>query len=338
MTTIETETWEQEANEPKSLSITDFYCPFASPANPYADDAHHGTVRWVEQFRLVPEALLPHIEATRIGLLAARFHPNAPKDALQLVSDWYIWMFLWDDLRDESMLGQTPKELVALGGRYLEILRGKEPLPEEDGLAHSFADLRDRLVSMVGTGVWMRRFVRVVQEHFDATVWESVNRARGASPDLPTYVRMRPITGGLRLDAALVEVAEGMRLPPEVRNHTNVERLTTASNNAICFFNDIVSLDKEITQGDVHNLVLILKEADNLTVPMAIERAVKMHNDEIRRFMELRSQLPSYREPIEANLQRYVETMAARTRGHLEWALGSGRYQLPSLDPANDHE
>lgn len=337
MSTIETSTLAQNQNELPSLSITDFYCPFSSPANPHAEDAHHGTVRWVEQFRLVPEAALPHIEATRIGLLAARFHPNAPHDALQLVSDWYIWMFLWDDLRDESSLGQTPKELVAMGGRYLEILRGKPPLAEEDGLAHSFADLRDRLLGMVGAGLWMRRFIRVVQEHFDATVWESVNRARGTLPDLPTYIRMRPITGGLRLDAALVEVAEGMRLPPEVRNHTVVERLTTASNNAICFFNDIVSLEKEIVQEDVHNLVLILREAENLSTATALARAVEMHNDEIRRFIELRDQLPSYSDTIEMNLQRYVDTMAARTRGHLEWALGSGRYHLPGAEFTSSH-
>ncbi len=317
-----------------TLSIADFYCPFVSPTNPHAEAAHQGTLRWVEQFELVPKAALPHIEATRIGWLAARFHPSAPEEALRLVSDWYIWMFLWDDLRDESALGQSPKQLVAVGARYLNILRGKETAADDDPRGRAFADVRDRLLEMVGSGVWMRRFIRTVQEHFDATVWESVNRSRGIVPTLEAYTRMRPITGGLRLDAALVEVAEGMRLPPEVRDHPVVQRLTTASNNAICFFNDIVSLDKEMEDGEIHNLVLLLQQAGSISLSEALERAVAMHNDEMHSFIELTAQLPHYDGLVGDNLHRYVTTMGARARGHLEWALASGRYQLPTFERA----
>lgn len=85
---------------------------------------------------------------------------------------------------------------------------------------------------------------------------EAINRARGITPDLTTYLRMRSLTSGLWIDTEFIEIAERVHLPPEVRNHSVVRTLTCAANNIVCWANDIISLDKEVKRGDIHNLVL----------------------------------------------------------------------------------
>lgn len=300
--------------------------PFPSEINRHADAVHEGTVAWLERFGAFPgEKDYRRFYATRIGRLAARFHPDAPPEVLQLVSDWYGWMFYWDDRRDESELGGRPGLLADVNERLLGIIRGKEP-EEEGALAHALWDLRGRVIAEAPTEAWMRRFVDSVEEHFRSTVWEAENRASGTVPDVETYVRMRPVTGGLNVDTRFVEMAERARTD-EVWWHPAVRRLVEASNNAVCWANDVFSLDKELRRGDVHNLVLVLRHARGLELREAIERVVEMHNAEVRAFAEAASLLAGDGRRIEPDLERFVDVLRARMRGFLDWAEESGRYR-----------
>jgi 5-epi-alpha-selinene synthase len=303
-------------------------CPFPPAINRHADTIHENTVEWLLRFRVFEgEVAYRKFYATNIGRLAARFHPNASLEILQLVSDWYAWMFFRDDQRDESELGKDPIKLAAMNARFLEILKGAEPATEEDSLAHALWDLRQRLRVRSPTGTWTRRFIRSVRDHFDSTVWEAANRLEGLTPDIRTYVRMRPITGGLFVDTEFIEIAEQTHLPSEVRQHRDVKLLMQASNNVVCWANDIISLEKEVQRGDVHNLVLVLQQKLDLSLQEAIDRAAEMYNAEIQTFVKLEPHLPSFGKPVDANLRTFVSVLRTRMRGNLDWSLESGRYQ-----------
>jgi 5-epi-alpha-selinene synthase len=303
-------------------------CPFPPVINGHADTIHENTVEWLHSFRVFEgEVAYRNFYATNIGRLAARFHPNASLEILQLVSDWYAWMFFRDDQRDESELGKDPIKLAAMNARFLEILKGAEPATEEDSLAHALWDLRQRLRVRSPTGTWTRRFIRSVRDHFDSTIWEAANRLEGLTPDIRVYVRMRPITGGLFVDTEFIEIAEQTHLPSKVRQHRDVKSLMQASNNVVCWANDIISLEKEVQRGDVHNLVLVLQQKLDLSLQEAIDRAAEMYNAEIQMFVELEPHLPSFGKPVDANLRTFVSVLRTRMRGNLDWSLESGRYQ-----------
>ncbi len=190
-------------------------CPFPPVINGHADTIHENTVEWLHRFRVFEgEVAYRNFYATNIGRLAARFHPNASLEILQLVSDWYAWMFLKDDQRDESDFGKHPELLAAANNRYLEILKGTDPRAGEQPLIYALKDLQQRLVAKAPTGIWMRRFPRSVAEHFTSTVWEATNRSRGSKPDLKSYLRMRPITGGLYVDTEFIGITERTHVPP----------------------------------------------------------------------------------------------------------------------------
>lgn len=307
--------------------------PFPPVINEHADEVHAETVEWARSFSLISgESGYGRVRETNIGRLAGRFHPDAPREKLRLISDWYAWMFFRDDLCDESEIGRRP-HLVAAGDlRYLDILRGggDDERLEENSLCLAMHDLRRRLLPLVPAALWMRRFARSVKEHFDSTLWESMNRARGATPNLQTYIRMRPITGGMHVDADFIEIATDIYLPTEVHGHRTVSALTRMSNNAVCWANDLISLPKELASGDVHNIVLVLQKERDLPLEEAMDAAIGMHDSEVSDFLDLADSLPGFGPAVDENVRRYVSVLRARMRGNLDWSFESARYRTDS--------
>jgi 5-epi-alpha-selinene synthase len=311
----------------EQVVLPELYCPFPPVNNEHADTVHRETVEWAWHFGLLSNDQAYHLfRGTNIGRLAARFHPDALREDLRLLSDWYAWMFLRDDRCDDSEIGEHPEHLAVGDARFLEVLKGEEPTRRDEPLTHAMHDLRRRLFPRA-SDAWTRRFLRTVREHFQSSLWEATNRARGVVPDLETYIRMRRITGGILVDLDLIEVIEGLRLPPETRQHHTVRSLARASNNVACWANDLFSLEKELERGDVHNLVVVLRHAEGLTLQEAINLGVRMHNAEVHRFVELESRLPAFGRTLDAKLARYVKALRTRMRGNLDWARESQRYR-----------
>lgn len=309
-------------------ALPELYSPFPSRINRHADAVHESTVEWLENFGIFQdEVARRRFHATRIGRLAARFHPDASLDALRLVSYWYGWMFLWDDQRDESELGMQPDLLTTTNARFIAILAGARPERCETPLAHALWDLRSRVLERAPNEEWMARLVGSIGEHFGSTVWEATNRSRGITPDLASYVSMRPATGGLNVDTQFIEIAERAYLPVEIHTQPTLQVLMRTSNNSVCWANDIFSLQKEIERNDVHNLVLVLQRAEDLELAAAIDRAVEMHDAEVRAFVGAASRLGSLATPTDENVERFVEVLKTRMRGFIDWANESGRYR-----------
>jgi 5-epi-alpha-selinene synthase len=302
--------------------------PFASAMNEHAEEVHVETVEWARESGLISteEAYRQALEG-RLGWLAGYFHPTARRETLRLISDWCTWMFLRDDLLDDPNYFRHPERLATLDTRFLDILRGAEPKKDDTRLSVALATLRDRLTPKVPAALWMRRFIRSVREHFESTLWEAINRAQGIVPDLTTYNRMRPITGGMDVDTDFIEISTGIYLPTEVRDHHVVSTLTRLSNLSVCWTNDLFSLQKELDRGDVHNVVLVIQHEANLALEDAIKAAIEMNEESVRSFMELEGDLPSFGPAIDDNLERFVSVLRARMSGNLAWSMDSARYR-----------
>ncbi len=169
--------------------VPDLRCPFASVVNAHAEDVREETLRWASSFGLLTyESSRKVLRGAASSELAARCHPFARREELRLISDFYAWMFLQDDRRDESEVGWRPGQLFDDERRSLEVLGGDEPTRRDELSIHALSDLRDRLDSRAPGPAWMRRFAHSVESHFDSTAWEATNRARGIVPDPDAYV------------------------------------------------------------------------------------------------------------------------------------------------------
>lgn len=317
----------------QNIVVPELDYPFPPVINEHADAVHRGTVEWVRRFDLLPnERAYRFFAASGLGYLVARNHPESEPSDLQLMSDWYAWLFLRDDKGDASAVGRQPERLSAADNRLLDILEGANADESDEPLAHALLDLRVRLQEYLYrydlTDVWMRRLVRAVREHLEATLWEAANRARATVPDIESYIRMRPLTGGLSIVTELIEIIEGYHLPAEVREHAAVRRLSGASHNIACWANDIISLAKELRCGEVNNLVVVLSNEFDLTLQEAVDRAARMHDAEVQVFVQTAAQLPSFGPAVDEILARYVSVLQARMRGILDWSYQSERYRI----------
>ena len=236
-------------------------------------------------------------------------------------------MILHDDRCDSSSIGHNPARLRALTSRLLATLQGQPPLPDDEPLAWAMADLHPRLLR-IGGPAWLQNLTLHVNSYFESLVWEADNRANKTIPSLAEYVKMRPLTAGLAIDEAFLEVVDNLRLPPAARDHPAVQALTMQANRAVCWSNDILSLEKELQGGDVHNLVLVLQQERQLEIQPALDMAAGMYHQELERLIDGEQHLPDFGPETNAILSRWVQLQQLRVGGLLEWTWRSKRYQL----------
>jgi hypothetical protein len=301
-------------------------CPFPAGMNPHAVTVEHATIAWATHMGLIQHATdAERFLRLQYGTLMARAYPNAPLPTLQLISDWNTWLFLLDDQCDEAGLGHAPDQLAAVHAALLDILHGGSPHQQTP---HNLAlyDLATRLQAYADSP-WLDRFRLQVAEYFKANIWETKNRARGRVPDLTTYLAMRPYTGAVYTYLALIEFAGRLDLPAAVHAHPIVRQLMEMTNNIICWANDLMSLDKELRHGDVHNLVLVLRHTQNHSIPKAMRLVATMHDVEVRRFQTLVASLPSFTTAVDADLQHYVIGLQFWIRANMDWSVATARYR-----------
>jgi 5-epi-alpha-selinene synthase len=310
----------------ESIVLPELHCPFAPMINMHVEAVHQHTLEWVGRFDLVAtEADWQRFRAAKFAWLAARAYPTASLEALKLVAEWNIWLFIHDDQCDEAGLGRQPAALAALYDELRPIVRGAAPAANSSGIMFALHDLIGRMRARA-SDEWLERFVYSVDDYFEACVWEARNRAAGRVPDVESYVQMRPFTGALNTDIELIELCERIYLPAEVYAHPDVQRLTLMANNVVCWANDIISLEKELRHGDVHNLVVAIQHEGGCGLQEAVQRARAMHDSEVRAFVDLAERAPWFGARIAAELERYLVILRAWMRGNLDWAYDTGRY------------
>lgn len=339
------------SNATYSLRLSEIYCPFPTTLNKNADKVEQHTAQWVQDFKLV-KGLNPtqRYEVSRFSRLAARSSPNASVEDLMIASDFTALMFLLDDHCDEATFGKQPHRLKKVLGQILAIMsrpyspasggairmmaHDSEADPELEPLVEAMRDIWRRL-NQLATPKWLERFAKNFRDTIEADIWESYNRANQLVPDLEAYIAKRALTNGFFWCQDMSELLERINLPPEVLQSKELGRLAQTVSNVCGWFNDIVSLSKELDQGDIHNLVLILRHHRRLDLQTALDQAVEMHNQEVRTFLRLEQELPSFGLNIDRQLKRYVEAMRIWMRSNVDWSLESGRYNQP-WQPAGD--
>ena len=279
---------------------------------------------WLVEFKLgpAPSYLRKHM-ALNFTTLAVTLHPYAPYTWQLVLGKWYCWAFLHDDRCDASELGRQPGRVKVLTDRLADLFAGATVHAEDEPLGHALAELRGELLELGGTA-WFTELRTELDHYFVALQWEAHNRAAAMTPSVARYLEMRPVTVGLQLDD-LFSCADGVSLE-RVGRHPLLLEPTRLTNELVCWSNDLVSLDKELQQGDVHNLVQVLQDEHGLSLQRAVERTKQQHDETLDDYLDaerrVREQFGDWSE-----LGTYLELLRARIRGIHDWAVVSGRYR-----------
>ena len=297
----------------------------AAAVNPHASLVQHRSVEWAASLALVQgEQQKSHLQRSKIAWLVGRAFPNAAPEGLQLASDWTTLFCLLDDRIEDPAL--HPLRAAALLSHWLKAFRDGEP--STDPITNAFVDLHHRMKPSVGS---FSLFLSRLEELFLCFSWEAIHRRQGVTPDLETYLHMREISVGLYAEFSLSGLADGLELPAKILAHPQIQRMMSLSSRVVGCANDLFTYEKELQQGELHNLVQVLMTRQRLSKAEAVERAIQLHDEAVREFFMIEQRLPSFGEHDDA-AKRYVSMLQAWMSGHLAWAKETGRYQ-PSHAP-----
>jgi hypothetical protein len=296
----------------------ELFCPFAPAVHAEVDAVNAATVAWASAVGLVDARTAPRLSASRVGSLVSRAYPEDAREPLQLAADWTTFFCLLDDVIERL---ESPLAVAQALDAIRSVLCDHATALDGRPLERAAADLCARLDRHASPGQ-RGRFDARVGELFAAFTLEAEVRAGARPPAMEAYLPLREVTVGIHVEAALGEILAEIVLPEAARDAVERSGLLRSASNLIGWANDVHTYEKELREGEVNNLVAVLAEAEGLDLHGAVARAIAMHDAEMRSFEAKSEELAS-----RPGLSRYVLMLRRWVRGHLDWALETGRYR-----------
>ena len=225
------------------FELPDFYMPYPARLNPNVEGARAHSKGWAREMGMLdpgPDAGAPTIweepelDAHDYPLLCAYTHPECPGPELDLVTDWYVWVFYFDDHFLE--LYKRPQDRAG-AKTYLDRLPAFMPVdlspppeptnPVERGLANLwFRTAPTRSLE------WRTRFFESTKALLEESTWELSNIAESRVPNPIEYIEVRRKVGGAPWSADLVEHAVFVEVPARVAESRPLSQITWQRNVA----------------------------------------------------------------------------------------------------------
>ncbi|WP_437576926.1 terpene synthase family protein [Sorangium sp. So ce887] len=303
---------------------TCFYYPFSASCHPDVEVVERRTLQWIHELQLAPDdRAISRIKGASVAALAAWLFPSADPRTLQLASDFTAALFLLDDAFDDGQLSKDTQLAERLNDKYLGELFGHVEADTGDQLMRGLLDVRDRIRRDYPHFV-LNRWLMHCQHYYEAHLWEVKNRMHQRVPTVDEYLMMRRFSGAVYAYCDLLELLLDRPLPLEIVQHPLLQSVREICNDILCWTNDYFSLEKELRSGDVHNLIIVLRDTTGLTLEESISRLWCMHDDRIEEYQLIKQKLLSSSASNE--IRQYLAGIDAMISGNQCWALGAARY------------
>ncbi|MFI0816806.1 germacradienol/geosmin synthase [Streptomyces sp. NPDC021098] len=323
------------------FQLPDFYMPYPARLNPHVREAREHSSRWASEMGMLEGSGVweqKDLDAHDYALLCAYTHPECSAAELALITDWYVWVFFFDD----HFLERFKRSQDRAGGKaYLDRLplfmpmdpaaaRMPEPVnPVEAGLK----DLWVRTVPAMSAD-WRARFRQSTENLLGESLWELSNINAGRTPNPVEYIEMRRKVGGAPWSAGLVEHAVGAEVPAVIAESRPLRVLRDAFADAVHLRNDLFSYQREIEEeGELSNGVLVLETFLGCTTQQAADSVNDLLTSRLQQFENtaFTELAPLFAEhgldaAACADVMTYVRGLQDWQSGGHEWHLRSSRY------------
>ncbi|WP_111603907.1 terpene synthase family protein [Streptomyces sp. Amel2xB2] len=314
--------------------------PYPARLNPHLRRAREHSTAWARDMGMLEGSGVwdeDDLAAHDYALLCAYTHPDASADDLSLVTDWYVWVFFFDDHFLERFKRTPDRE----GGKaHLDRLAAFMPsdpgagMPEpENPVEAGLADLWSRTVPRM-PGSWRVRFAESTENLLGESLWELSNIGAHRVPNPVEYIEMRRKVGGAPWSAGLVEFAVGAEVPEQVAGARPLRVLRDAFSDAVHLRNDLFSYQREVEdEGENSNGVLVLERFLECSTQEAAEAVNDLLTSRLQQFentalTELGPVLAEFGVGPEesAGVLAYVKGLQDWQSGGHEWHMRSSRY------------
>ena len=327
-----------------TFTLPDFYLPHPASVNPHEKRARDHSEKWAEEQGMLaatgPDGTvvwsLEKLRKNDYALMCAYTHPDCDAAMLDLVTDWYVWVFFFDD--HFLALFKYSRDLAGAQA-YLDRLEqfmtepGQSPPAPQTPAEAGLADLWARTIPSMSEG-WRRRFVQSTRNLMVESMWELRNISEGRIANPIEYVEMRRRVGGAPWSANLVECAAGAELADDLAALRPLRVLRDTFADAVHLRNDLFSYEREVTEeGENSNAVLVIERFLDIATAQAVDLVnelltSRLHQFEHTALTEIPAMYVEHAVPPadQAAVGRYVKGLQDWQSGGHEWHARSSRY------------
>ncbi|MFJ7150743.1 germacradienol/geosmin synthase Cyc2 [Streptomyces sp. NPDC100445] len=313
-----------------------FYMPYPARLNPHLDEARAHSTGWAREMGMLEGSGIwqqADLEAHDYGLLCAYTHPDCDGPALSLITDWYVWVFFFDD-HFLDMFKRTPDRAAGkahLGRLPLFMpLDLTTPVPEpENPVEAGLKDLWARTVPSMSAD-WRRRFAVATEHLLNESMWELSNIDEGRIANPVEYIEMRRKVGGAPWSSGLVEYATA-EVPAAVAGTRPLRVLMETFSDAVHLRNDLFSYQREVEdEGENSNGVLVLERFFGCTTQEAADTVNDVLTSRLHQFEHTAlTEVPAV--ALEKGLTPgELAAVAAYTKGLQDWQSGGHEWHMRS--------
>ncbi|MEW1685371.1 germacradienol/geosmin synthase Cyc2 [Streptomyces sp. T12] len=328
------------------FELPHFYMPHPARLNPHVDQARAHSTAWAREMGMLEGSGVweqADLDAHDYGLLCAYTHPDCDGPALSLITDWYVWVFFFDD----HFLEKYKRTQDRVGGKahldrlplFMPLEPGTPVPAPENPVEAGLADLWARTVPAMSAD-WRRRFAVATEHLLNESLWElsNINEGRIANP--VEYIEMRRKVGGAPWSAGLVEYATA-EVPAAVAGTRPLRVLMETFSDAVHLRNDLFSYQREVEdEGELSNGVLVLETFFGCTTQEAADLVndvltSRLHQFEHTAFTEVPAVAleKGLTPPETAAVAAYAKGLQDWQSGGHEWHMRSSRYMNENARP-----
>ncbi|MFF5991373.1 terpene synthase family protein [Prauserella flavalba] len=328
----------------QAFTLPDFYLPYPARINPNLEGTRAHSTEWARRMGMLdtekPGGGLVWTEedlsAMDYALMCAYTHPDCDGPTLDLITDWYVWVFFFDD----HFLEQFKYSRDLDGARnYLDRLElfmtedGEEPPEPENPAEAGLEDLWARTVPAMSPA-WRDRFRTSTHNLMVESMWELDNIDRGRIANPIEYIQMRRRVGGAPWSANLIEYAARAEIPAGLAGTRPLRVLTDTFADAVHLRNDLFSYQREVREeGENSNAVLVFErfldcptqDAAELVNDLLTSRLQQFENTAVTEIPALLAEYGAAPHERTAVLA-YAKGLQDWQAGGHEWHAKSSRY------------
>jgi germacradienol/geosmin synthase len=328
----------------QAFNLPEFYLPYPARRNPHLAGARVHSTEWAGRMGML-DAPKPGggvvwdraaLDAMDYPLMCAYTHPDCGQEMLDLITDWYVWVFFFDDHFLEHF--KYARDLAGARAYLdrLELFMGEDPPAPSNPAEAGLADLWARTGPAMSRA-WRDRFRTSTHNLMVESMWELDNIDAGRIANPIEYLQMRRRVGGAPWSANLVEFAAGAELPPRLAGTRQVKVLTDAFADAVHLRNDLFSYQREIQEeGENSNAVLVFEKFLDVTTQRAADLVGDLLTSRLQQFEHTAlAEVPAMLADSAATAAE-AAAVAGYAKGLQDWQAGGHEWHTRSSRYMNE--
>lgn len=307
-----------------NFSLSQLQYPFPDLVNPQVKAMEAFGRELIEKYTDLNSTLQQGIKKSSVGQLIARFYPLAGSEYVFTIVRYLVYAFAVEDTYTRLPYA----ELAAKCERIAKLHKDGIVLPGDETIIKQLKLCIDEAVALHATPFWLERFARHNNEFLQALLNETTFYKDKEAIHFPSFQEgLNYREGQIAFFPFLdyLELTTGFIMTEDIYIHPAMQQLHKLSAHFIIFVNDLYSVEKDLYNKEIMNVVLLIQQQEHCSLEEAQIMTLQHHNANLEIFLQCCASLPHvgiHRSSVSV----YVKHLQLLIQGNLSWHKICKRY------------